>query len=197
MTGVPESSDGIDMEQVRSLVAESVRELALQAGLDADKLLVVGASSSEVRGRRIGTGGSSDIASAIVRGVLDVRAEWEFHLAFQSCEHLNRALVTERRTAQVFGFEEVSAVPAPGAGGAVAAAAYRVLEHPLLVESVRAHAGIDIGDTLIGMHLRAVAVPVRLAVRQIGSAHVNAARTRPRLIGGARAVYTLNDAEQT
>ncbi len=185
------------MDEVRSLVAQAVRELAMQAALGADKFLVVGASSSEVRGRRIGTGGSADIAGAIVRGVLDVRRESGFHLAFQSCEHLNRALVTELRTVQAFGLEEVSAVPVAGAGGAVAASAYRLLAHPVLVESVRAHAGIDIGDTLIGMHLRAVAVPVRLAVRQIGSAHVNAARTRPRLIGGERAVYTLSDLEHT
>lgn len=191
MTTVVGEAGGL-VAEVRTLVSQAVRELAELAALDADKLLVVGASSSEVLGRRIGTGGSQDIAAAIVGGVLSVRAQRGFHVAFQSCEHLNRALVTERATARAFGLEEVSAVPVPGAGGATAATAFRLLAQPLLVESVRAHAGVDIGDTLIGMHLRAVAVPVRLAVRQIGSAHVNAARTRPRLIGGERAVYTLN-----
>jgi len=50
---------------------------------------------------------------------------------------------------------------------------------------------MDIGDTFIGMHLRHVAVPVRLSSDTIGNAHVTFAKTRPKYIGGSRAVYEL------
>jgi uncharacterized protein (TIGR01440 family) len=110
---------------------------------------------------------------------------------WQCCEHLNRALVTERVVAEAQGWSEVSAIPVPKAGGSMASFAYRQLKEPCLVESVQVHAGIDIGETMIGMHLRPVAVPLRPSIRSIGQARVNMAMTRPRLIGGARAVYTL------
>jgi uncharacterized protein (TIGR01440 family) len=170
-----------------------VRELAAAAGMKAGQLLVVGTSTSEVVGRRIGTSGTTEAAAAIFAGVEAARQAIGFEPLFQCCEHLNRALVVSRRTAERLGLEEVSAVPIPGAGGSMAAYAYRQLPDACLVESAAAHAGIDIGDTLIGMHLRRVAVPVRPSIRSIGEAHVTMAYARPKLIGGARAVYVLEE----
>jgi uncharacterized protein (TIGR01440 family) len=131
------------------------------------------------------------VAASLFRGLAQAQQRFGFALAFQCCEHLNRALIMERETMERFALDEVSVVPAPKAGGAMAAYAYRHLQEPCVVEAVRAHAGIDIGDTLIGMHLRPVAVPLRPSIRTIGGAHVNMAYTRPKLIGGARAVYVL------
>jgi uncharacterized protein (TIGR01440 family) len=168
-----------------------VRELAADGRLGAGQLLMFGVSTSEVLGRRIGTSGSTDAAAAIFAGVEAARRDIGFTPVFQCCEHLNRALVIERAVAERLHLELVAAVPIPGAGGAMAAYAYRHLLDACLVETVLAHAAIDIGETLIGMHLRRVAVPLRPSLRQIGEARVTMAFTRPKLIGGARAVYDL------
>ena len=172
-------------------VEKVVRELASAARLQAGRLLVVGTSTSEVIGKRIGTSGTTEAAAAIYAGVEAARRDIGFYPVYQCCEHLNRALVTTREAAEQYALEEVSAVPIPGAGGSMAAYAFRQLTDAVLVESVQAHAGIDIGETLIGMHLRPVAVPVRPSIRTIGEARVTMAMTRPKLIGGARAVYKL------
>jgi len=178
-------------QQIREDTFLALQELQASAGLTADHLVVIGCSSSEVVGKRIGSGGSLDAAAAIVEAVLAARNAYGFHVAFQCCEHLNRALVLERATMDKFRYEEVAVVPVPAAGGAVASTAHKHLDDPVMVEHILAHAGIDIGDTFIGMHLRPVAVPVRPSRRQIGEAHVTMAKTRPKLIGGARAVYIL------
>ncbi|MDN4592787.1 TIGR01440 family protein [Polycladomyces subterraneus] len=172
-------------------VVRLVDELVDEKPLDERHLLVVGVSTSEVIGKRIGTAGNDEVAQAIFQELMEAQQKYGFHLAFQCCEHLNRALVVRRETMERFQLEEVTVVPVPKAGGAMAAYAYRHLDEAVIVESVRADAGIDIGDTLIGMHLKPVAVPVRPSCRQIGEAHVTMAKTRPKLIGGARAVYTL------
>ncbi|WP_108022378.1 TIGR01440 family protein [Melghirimyces profundicolus] len=168
-------------------------ELLEAKPLNRGHLLVMGVSTSEVAGKRIGTAGSDEVAASILEGALEVQRNHGYHLAFQCCEHLNRALVVARETLETFGLTEVTAVPVPKAGGAMASHAFRHLEDAVLVEEVAADAGIDIGDTLIGMHLKPVAVPVRPSIRQIGQAHVTMAKTRPRLIGGARAVYILEE----
>ncbi len=121
--------------------------------------------------------------------IADILAKNGLRLAAQCCEHLNRALIVERETAEKFGYEPVCVIPQPKAGGSFATAAWNHMQDPVAVEHVKASAGIDIGCTLIGMHLKDVAVPLRLAVKQIGEAPVSAARTRPKLIGGVRAVY--------
>jgi uncharacterized protein (TIGR01440 family) len=175
---------------IREQTLQALADLQEVAHLTDEHLLVIGASSSEVVGKHIGTGGSGEAAEVIVDAILEARASYGFHVAFQCCEHLNRALVVEHATVKEFGLEEVTVIPVPGAGGAVASAAHRKMNRPALVETIKAHAGIDIGDTFIGMHLRPVAVPVRPSVRQIGEAHVTMARTRPKLIGGNRAVYS-------
>jgi uncharacterized protein (TIGR01440 family) len=166
-----------------------LRELAEAGNLGSGKIVVIGVSTSEVAGVRIGTGGALEVAQQLLEGVRLVAAEKGFHLVYQCCEHLNRALVMERSLLESLGLNEVSAVPIPGAGGSMAAAAYRSMKDPVLAETIEAHAGLDIGETLIGMHLRRVAVPFRPALRYIGAARVNAAWTRAPLIGGERAVY--------
>ncbi|GAX89597.1 TIGR01440 family protein [Effusibacillus lacus] len=181
----------LDKAHIQQATRQAIDELQQVARLSPDQILVIGASSSEVIGERIGTSGSTEVAGVIVDAVLSAREFYGFHVAFQCCEHLNRALVVERSTQKEYRLEEVTVVPVPQAGGAVASAAFKRFREPVMVESIQAHAGIDIGDTFIGMHLRPVAVPVRTSIKTIGQAHVTMARTRPKLIGGARAVYIV------
>ncbi|AMQ21889.1 TIGR01440 family protein [Geobacillus sp. JS12] len=170
-----------------------LHEFRQQAPLGRGDVVVIGCSTSEVLGERIGTAGSMDVAAMLFAELDAWRRETGIALAFQCCEHLNRALVVERETAKTHGLEIVSVVPVPKAGGAMAAYAYRTFADPVVVEAIRADAGIDIGHTLIGMHLKPVAVPVRVSVKHIGSACVTLAKTRPKLIGGTRAVYSLEN----
>ncbi len=165
-------------------------ELNQKASLKEGQILVIGTSTSEVKGEHIGTAGTTEIADAIWKALDRCQKKTGIQLAFQCCEHLNRALVVEETTARDYRLDEVAAIPMPRAGGSMAAFAYRHMNCPVLVESIQAHAGIDIGDTFIGMHLRPVAVPVRSSVKALGDAHITLARTRPKLIGGERAVYT-------
>lgn len=185
-----------DSERIADDVATIVRELVDAGRLGSGQLLVIGASTSEVAGQRIGSAGAVPIARQIYGGIEAVRQEAGFYVAFQCCEHLNRALAVERQVLELLRLEEVAAVPVPHAGGSMAAYAYSQMQEPCLVESVQAHAGIDIGDTFIGMHLRKVAVPVRPSIKAIGKAHVTMAYTRPKLIGGARAVYNRESASE-
>lgn len=157
------------------------------------RLLVVGGSSSEMAGGVIGHQSTYELGEALAEAVLAQAAQRGFACAFQCCEHLNRALVVERATAAQYGLEIVCAVPQPKAGGSLATAAWRRMKDPVLVERVQADAGLDVGLTLIGMHLRPVAVPIRLRTHRIGNAVVTAARTRPKLIGGERARYSVED----
>ena len=166
-----------------------VTELLDQAGLKPGALFVVGCSSSEMVGQRIGKGSSMDAAQAAFEGIYPVLQERGIHLAVQCCEHLNRALVMERAVAERRGYEIVSVVPQPYAGGSFAVTAWNAMADPVAVEAIQADAGMDIGGTLIGMHLRRVAVPVRTGLSRIGEAMVLCARTRPKYIGGPRAVY--------
>lgn len=170
-------------------VAGVARELLEVAELRPGRILVVGCSTSEIAGHKIGTSSSLDMGRAVVEGLLKAASEAQVYLAAQCCEHLNRALVVEAQAAEAYGLEEVTVIPAVKAGGALATAAYEAFHRPVVVAGIQAHAGLDIGGTLIGMHLRPVAVPVRLEVKTIGAAVLIAARTRPPLIGGARAVY--------
>lgn len=152
-------------------------------------LWVLGVSTSEVQGARIGQSGSEQVAAEIFAAAEEVARRHSFWVAYQCCEHLNRALVLPREAAVAYQYPPVQVVPVPEAGGSMAAYAYRHLPEPVVVEKVEAEAAIDIGDTLVGMHLRRVAVPFRPSVRQVGQAHVTAAWTRHPLIGGRRAQY--------
>lgn len=159
------------------------------ASLKPGDLFVVGCSTSEVLGSKIGTQSTPEIAMAIFEGICKAAKERNVYLAAQCCEHLNRALILEAAAAEKYGYEEVNVVPQPKAGGSFATAAYSFFSHPVAVEHIKAHAGMDIGDTFIGMHLKSVAVPVRIEQKTIGEAHVTCARTRPKFVGGCRAVY--------
>ena len=179
------------LETIRAQAAQATHELLAAARLAPGDLLVVGCSSSEVCGERIGTHSSTEVADALFGGIAPVAAQAGVFLAAQCCEHLNRALIVPGQAARLYRLPVVNVVPQPKAGGSFATAAWRELEEPTAVESLLglAAAGMDIGDTLIGMHLRPVAVPVRLSLRTIGQANLVCARTRPKFIGGARAVY--------
>ena len=177
----------MDTALLKEQAARAAAELCEAAGLTAGSIMVIGCSTSEICAARIGTASVPEAAEAVFTGIYEVLSEKGIYLAAQCCEHLNRAIVIERRA--VPGAETVCAVPKPKAGGSFAAAAYLHFDEPVLLEEIRADAGMDIGATLIGMHLKRVAVPVRLVNDTIGSAHIIAARTRPKYIGGPRAQY--------
>lgn len=176
-------------EEITQQARQALLELLEVAGLKAGDLLVIGCSSSEVVGERIGKGSSMEAAQAVFAGVYPVLKERGIYLAAQCCEHLNLALILEQAAAEKFGYEPVNVRPWAHAGGSFATTVWENLETPCAVEHIRAKAGMDIGDTLIGMHLKEVAVPVRLGVKKIGQANLVCARTRPRFIGGERARY--------
>ena len=173
------------LQRVEQEAGQALRELLDQAKLSEGDVLAVGCSSSEVAGERIGTFSSVETAKAVFRGIYRVTQESGLFLAAQCCEHLNRALIVERQAA----VRDRLTVVKPKAGGSFACMAYESFRDPVAVEHIRAQAGMDIGDTLIGMHLQEVAVPVRINQKQIGNAHVVCARTRPKFVGGQRAVY--------
>ncbi|MDR0897864.1 MAG: TIGR01440 family protein [Oscillospiraceae bacterium] len=181
------------MEAIRKAVYEAMDYLLGKAQLPPGDLAVLGCSTSEIGGAMIGKAGSPEVGRAVVSGAMDACAAHGVVLAVQCCEHLNRALVLPREAALRLGHAPVAAVPFPHAGGSCGAAYYRLLQDPVLVEQIQAGAGLDIGDTLIGMHLRPVAVPLRPAGHAVGQAHLVMATTRPKFIGGARAHYTLDD----
>lgn len=179
----------MDYAKLTAQARQAVEELLQAAHLETGDIFVVGCSSSEIMGGRIGKDSSMEAAAAVLAGVLPPLQEQGVYLAAQCCEHLNRALILEEEAAERYGYEQVNVVPQPKAGGSFATAAYHSFAHPAAVEHIRAAAGMDIGDTLIGMHLKEVAVPVRIGRRQIGAARVICARTRLKFTGGARAVY--------
>ena len=176
-------------EQITKQANTVVTELLEQAKLKPGALLVIGCSSSEMVGQRIGKGSSMEAAQAAFQGIYPVLQEQDIHLAVQCCEHLNRSLIMERAVAEARGYEIVNVMPQPHAGGSFAVTAWNTFRDPVAVETIVADAGIDIGSTLIGMHLRRVAVPVRTSVKYIGEAVVVCARTRAKYVGGPRAIY--------
>ena len=179
----------MNTELIKQQAKSAVTELISVAGLKKGDILVVGCSSSEIVGETIGHGSSIEAAEAVFEVIYPILKEQGIYLAAQCCEHLNRALIIERECAKTCGLEEVCVVPQPKAGGSFATTAWKNFDAPAVVEEIRAQAGLDIGGTLIGMHLRRVAVPVRLEQKCIGNAILLAARTRPKYIGGIRAKY--------
>lgn len=175
------------MTEIKKQCIDAVEELCNAAGLKKGNILVVGCSSSEVLGRKIGSFSNEETAREIYTAIQSVLKPQGIYLAAQCCEHLNRAIIIEH---EAVPYAEIcNVVPQPKAGGSFATAAYHDMKEPVALEEIKADAGIDIGNTLIGMHLKRVAVPVRLAVKKIGEAPVVAARTRPKFIGGIRAIY--------
>ena len=178
------------LDQVRNEARGAAEQICEAAKLRKGQILVVGCSTSEVAGHKVGSHSSPEIGQAIFDGLNEVLAPKGIYLAAQCCEHLNRAIIVER--AAVPFAEICNVVPQPKAGSSFATAAYHAFEDPVAVEEIRADAGLDIGGTLIGMHLKRVAVPVRLAQKHIGDAILLAARVCPKFIGGSRAVYDEN-----
>ena len=177
----------MNISEIKEAARNAALELYEKAGLKSGQIVVVGCSSSEILGHNIGTHSNAEIGTAVFNELFNVFAAHGVSIAAQCCEHLNRAIIVERELS--VGFCVVNAVPLPDAGGAFATAAYKAFSDPVALESFRADAGLDIGNTLIGMHLKHVAVPLRLDVTCIGEAAVVAARTRPPLVGGERAKY--------
>ena len=165
----------------------AAKEIIEIANLKAGQILVVGCSTSEISGEKIGTDSSPDTAREVFAGIYAAAEEKGVFIAAQCCEHLNRAIICERKAAPYA--EPANVVPFPKAGGSFATAAYAAFSDPVALEEIKADAGLDIGFTLIGMHLKRVAVPVRLENDYIGKARVLAARVRPKFIGGERAHY--------
>ena len=175
------------LEQVRNEAKAAALEICQVAKLRKGQILVVGCSTSEVTGHKVGSYSSPELGQAIYEGIQEALQPQGIYLAAQCCEHLNRAIIVEAEA--VPGADICNVVPQPKAGGSFARAAYHGFQHPVALEEIRADAGLDIGGTLIGMHLKKVAVPVRLTQNRIGEAMVLAARVRPKFIGGNRAVY--------
>lgn len=167
----------------------AITELIEVSGIKSGELLVIGCSSSEVAGGVIGKNSSLKAAQAVFNGIYPILKEKNIYIAAQCCEHLNRALIIEKEAADKFGYEIVNVCPKPKAGGSFATTVWQNMAHPVAVEHIKAAAGLDIGNTLIGMHLKEVAVPVRLSISKIGEAPIVCARTRPKFIGGERANY--------
>ena len=169
---------------------KATEELCEKAKLKQGNIVIIGCSSSEVTGELIGTHSSLETADAIFKGIYEALSTKNIYLAAQCCEHLNRAIIVERAAVPLY--DNVNVVPQPKAGGSFATTAYNTFKDPVAIEHIKADAGIDIGGTLIGMHLKEVAVPLRLSLDHIGSAILLAARTRPKFIGGVRATYNEN-----
>ncbi|KGR80167.1 TIGR01440 family protein [Ureibacillus manganicus] len=177
------------LDVIQNEIALLLTELEQQVELKPKQLFIVGCSTSEVLGSKIGTAGAMEVAEILYKELQQFAKKHNIYLAFQGCEHINRALTLEYEAAEKYGYEPVTVVPVKKAGGSMSAYAYTQLHQPVVVEHIRAHAGIDIGQTLIGMHLKEVAIPLRTSVKQIGEAIVTVAKTRPKLIGGPRAIY--------
>ena len=182
----------MDFKEITAQSRQAVEEILKAAGVSKGSVFVIGCSSSEILGDQIGTATNLDSANAVFDGIIPVLEEKGIFAAAQCCEHLNRALVVEREAMERFGFEQVNAIPQPNhAGGAFATVCYQRFRDPVLVETInqKAEAGIDIGGTMIGMHMHNVVVPLRISLRKIGEAPIICARHRPKYVGGQRAIY--------
>lgn len=188
MAGIVHEVEKVELlRQVKEEAANAAKQLVAEARLHKGQIVVVGCSTSEVVGHKVGSWSTPEVGQAIFDGLNSVFAPLGIYIAAQCCEHLNRALIVDYDA--VPGAEVVNVVPQPKAGSSFATAAYNAFSHPVALEEIKADAGLDIGGTLIGMHLKRVAVPVRLAQKHIGDAVLLAARVRPKFIGGERAIY--------
>ena len=187
-TDIAKSVD-VDLDVISAEATEIIEELIETANMKPGQIMVIGCSSSEIAAHTIGRYSSKEVGETVFNALNNVAKKHQIYLAAQCCEHLNRAIIIEEEAAEKYGLEMVNVKPQLKAGGSFSVAAWNNFAAPCAVEKIQAHAGIDIGDTLIGMHLRSVAVPVRTKKNSIGSAHVVCARTRLKFIGGERAIY--------
>ncbi|MEG0472541.1 MAG: TIGR01440 family protein [Solibacillus sp.] len=178
-----------NLHHLQKDLALVLHEFEQQVKFKKKQLFVIGCSTSEIIGEKIGTSGALDVAQVLYEEFSRFAHKHDLYLVFQGCEHINRALTMEAAAATLYQLEPVSVIPVGSAGGSMSAYAYTQMQEPVVVEAVKAHAGIDIGQTLIGMHLKAVAVPIRTSEKMLGEAVITLATTRPKLIGGERAQY--------
>lgn len=179
----------MNTERIITDVEKSIRELIEKAKPETGSIFILGGSTSEIQGEKIGSATDIDLGNKIIKKIISILEEFGLKLAVQGCEHINRSLIIERSCQKEYGFPEVNVIPHRSAGGAFATAAYKEFFDPVTVEEIEADLGMDIGDALIGMHLKKVAVPVRLSLTEIGQAHLTAAKTRLKLVGGSRSKY--------
>lgn len=179
------------MDEVKNSLTTAINELIMEADLKENNILVLGCSSSEIVGGRIGKNSSAEVGQLVVKTILELLHDKKIFLAVQGCEHINRALIVEREVALKHNFEIVNVKPALHAGGACSVAAFENFKDPVAIEHIVANASIDIGDTSTGMHVKFVQVPLRLSIDKIGKAHVTYLKSRPKLIGGSRAEYII------
>jgi len=179
----------VDLTEIATQIRQGAQELLAVAHLKAGDVFVVGCSTSEIQGEHIGQDSSREVGRVVVKTLQDLLVPLQIDLAVQGCEHLNRALAVERKVAEAHNWELVSVVPALHAGGATQMAAFENFSDPVEIEHITAQAGMDIGDTAIGMHVKFVQIPVRTSVKTVGAAHTTYLRSRPKLIGGERAQY--------
>ena len=179
----------LSLDCIKEDFETAITEFLSLTKLKNKEIIVMGCSTSQIQGCEIGTMTSPEIAKTLLNIIIPKIIKYRIFLAVQCCEHLNRALVVDKKCATTYNLPIVTVVPHPGAGGALASCYYRMLESPVLVEEIQADAGIDIGNTIIGMHLKKVAIPVNLSIKKIGEANLIAANVRPKLIGGKRAMY--------
>jgi uncharacterized protein (TIGR01440 family) len=186
-----ENDSNVDLNAIEKDAADVTAEILKLSGLKPGQLLVIGCSSSEVVGERVGTHSSMDVAGALYRGITSVTDKAGVIICAQCCEHLNRAIVMERAEAEKLGLDEVNVIPHPKAGGSFGTTVYKNCKDPVVVESLmqKADAGMDIGGVMVGMHIKPVVVPLKITKRNIGQAIIVAARRRPKYVGGARAAY--------
>ena len=182
----------MDLEKIKEDTKELIIDVINKSGVQKNQIFVLGFSSSEVLGGKIGQNSSAELGQVIVGVIYDELTKRGINLAIQACEHLNRALLVERELADRLNLDEVSVIPSLHAGGSGQVAGYTLFKDPVEVEFIKAQAGLDIGDTSIGMHVKHVQIPIRPSVKELGQAHVTALTSRPKLIGGERATYALN-----
>lgn len=187
--GADAAVDTAFAKEIEEAATIAIDGILSSTNLKAGDIFVVGCSSSEILGSKIGKGSSYEAAKIVYNVISTKLAQKGIYLAAQCCEHLNRAIVIESECAEKYGYDRVAVIPQPKAGGSFATITYENMKAPVVVEHIKAHAGIDIGGTLIGMHLRDVAVPLRVEVSKIGEANIICAYTRPKFIGGIRAIY--------
>ena len=176
-------------EEILTEVETAIRELIDIVKPEPGSIFLLGGSTSEIQGKEIGSATDLKLGKKIIKRVIKIMDESELYLAVQGCEHINRSLVIEKKCQLLYHFPEVNVIPQRHAGGAFSTEAFELFKNPVTVESMEADLGIDIGDALIGMHLKNIAVPVRLSIKEIGEAHLTAAMTRLKLVGGVRAKY--------
>ena len=180
----------MDLNELKNQTQALIDDVIMQTEIQSGQIFVLGLSSSEVNGGRIGKNSSAEIGEVIVKTIYDSLKARGIYLAVQGCEHINRALAVERALTELHPeLEVVSVVPQLHAGGSGQVAAFKFFEDPVEVEHITAFAGLDIGDTSIGMHVKHVQIPIRPEIRELGAAHVTALKSRPKLIGGERAKY--------